>query len=321
MSYNVENLFDIEDDIAKEDNEYLPKGGRHWTYGRYMNKLNNLARVITAAGEWGIPAIVGLYEIENERVMDDLTKKSPLKNQRYRYVMTNSEDIRGIDVAMMYQREQFKYLYHKSYKIRFPDNPKRKTRDILHVTGIVQTGDTLDVFLCHFPSRRGGEIQSEPDRMRAASIVRLKADSLFAIRQNVNIIVMGDFNDEPNNKSIYEVLKARPYFKGMEQSRNHFLCNLFYHYVKKQNTGTYKFGKEWNMLDQIIVSAGLLDKGNRFHVLPESAVIFKPSFIITEDKVNGGKRPLKTYHGVRHEGGFSDHFPVMVDFKVCFFDK
>jgi endonuclease/exonuclease/phosphatase family metal-dependent hydrolase len=283
-----------------------------------MNKLNNLARVIAAAGEWGIPAIVGLCEVENERVMDDFTKKSPLKNQHYRYVMTNSADIRGIDVALMYQRDQFKYLYHQSYRIRFPDNPGRKTRDVLHVTGSVQTGDTLDVFLCHFPSRRGGEIQSEPDRMRAASVVRLKVDSLFLIRQSVNIIIMGDFNDEPDNKSIYEGLKARSYSESMKQTD---LCNLFHHYAKKQNTGTYKFGREWNLLDQIIISTGLLNRGRRFHVLPETAVIFRPSFVVTEDKTNGGKRPLKTYHGVKHEGGFSDHFPIMVDFNVYVPDK
>ncbi|MDR1369956.1 MAG: endonuclease [Dysgonamonadaceae bacterium] len=318
VSYNVENLFDTNDDPAKDDSEFLPDGKRYWTYKRYANKLNNLARVIAVAGEWDIPAIVGLYEVENEKVMDDFTKRSPLKNQKYRYVMTNSEDARGIDVAMMYQRDQFKYLYHRSYRIRFPANPSRKTRDILHVTGCVMSGDTLDVFLCHFPSRRGGEVRSEPDRMYAASVVRSKVDSLFQIRRNANILIMGDFNDEPGNKSIYDVLRAKPYSVNMKSGD---LCNLFYPYQKKQNTGTYKFGREWNMLDQIIVSVNLLNKKQQFHVLPETATIFTPSFIVTEDKVNGGKRPFKTYHGVKHEGGFSDHFPILLDFEVYFSDK
>ncbi len=318
MSYNIENLFDTEDDPVKDDNEFLPNGSRHWTYGRYTNKLNNLARVIAAAGEWGTPAIVGLYEVENEKVMDDFTKKSPLKNQKYRYVITNSEDARGIDIAMMYQRDQFKYLYHKSHRIYFPNNPEKKTRDILHVTGCVMSGDTLDVFLCHFPSRRGGEVQSESDRVRAASVARSKIDSIFKIRQNANVIVMGDFNDEPNNKSIYETLRARPYSQNMKKGE---LCNLFYPYLKKQNAGTYKFGKEWNLLDQMIVSTNLLNKKRQFYVLPESAVIFRPAFIVVEDKANGGKRPSKTYHGMKHEGGFSDHFSIFADFIVCFSDK
>ncbi len=318
MSYNVENLFDTEDDPAKDDKEFLPDGDRHWTYGRYTNKLNNLARVIAAAGEWDTPAIVGLYEVENEKVMDDFTQKSPLKNQKYRYVMTNSMDARGIDIVMLYQRDRFKYLYHKSHRIKFPDNPGKKTRDILHVTGCVVSGDTLDVFLCHFPSRREGEMKSEPDRVRVASVVRTKVDSLFRVRKKANIIIMGDFNDEPNNKSIYETLRAKPYSQNMKTGE---LCNLFYSYLKKQNEGTYKFGKEWNMLDQMIVSVDLLDRKHSFHVLPETAIIFRPSFIVTEDKSNGGKRPLKTYHGVKHEGGFSDHFPIIADFKVYFSDK
>jgi len=315
MSYNVENLFDTVDEPGKDDREFLPEGARRWTYGRYTNKLNNLARVIAAAGEWGVPAIVGLYEIENEKVMDDFTTKSPLKNQKYRYVMTNSDDARGIDVAMMYQRDKFRYLYHKSHKLKFPYNPGRKTRDILHVTGCVMSGDTLDVFLCHFPSRRGGEVNSERDRVLAASVVRSKVDSIFRIRQNANVIIMGDFNDEPNNKSIYTTLKAKPYSQNMKPGE---LCNLFYSYLKKQNTGTYKFGKEWNMLDQMIVSVNLMDRKRNFHVLPETAVIFRPSFIVTDDKTHGGKRPLKTYHGVKHEGGFSDHFPILADFEVYF---
>ncbi len=318
MSYNVENLFDIEDDPAKDDKDFLPGSDRHWTYGRYTNKLNNLARVIAAAGEWDIPAIVGLYEVENEKVMNDLTNKSPLKNQKYRFVMTNSEDARGIDIAMMYQRDRFKYLYHKSHKIKFRNNPGRKTRDVLHVTGCVLSGDTLDVFLCHFPSRRGGEAQSEPDRIQAASIVRSKVDSLFRVRHNANIIIMGDFNDEPNNRSMYDVLRAKPYSNNMKEGD---LCNLFYSYLKKQNTGTYKFGKEWNMLDQMIVSTNLLNKKQNFYVLPETAFIFRPAFMVAEDKTHGGKRPLKTYHGMKHEGGFSDHFPIMANFIVFISDK
>ncbi len=313
MSYNVENLFDTDNDPQKDDDEFTPDGKRRWTYGRYTNKLNNLSRVITAAGEWSSPAIVGLYEVENEKVMDDLTKNSPLKSSKYRYVMTNSGDARGIDIAMMYQRDQFRYIDHRSYKIKFPKNPGKKSRDLLHVTGTVLTGDTLDVFLCHFPSRREGETQTEPDRIQVASVVRSKIDSLQQIRRNANIIVMGDFNDEPDNKSIINTLRAKQDFKNPAPGD---LYNLFYHFTKKQSAGTYKYGREWNLLDQIIVSVNLTDRKKKFYVLPETANIFSPSFMLTEDKSNGGKRPKKTYHGFKHEGGFSDHLPVLVDFYV-----
>ena len=313
MSYNVENLFDTEDEPNKDDAEFLPEGIRRWTYGRYVNKLNNLSRVIAAAGEWDVPVIVGLYEVENERVMTDLTTRSPLKKQQYRYVMTNSDDARGIDIAMMYQRDRFKYLGHQSYKITFPKSPQRKTRDILHVTGIVPSGDTLDVFLCHFPSRRGGEAQSEPNRVRAASTVRSKVDSVAKIRGTANILIMGDFNDEPDNKSIFETLRAKPYSTNMKPDE---LCNLFYAHAKQKNKGSYKYGKLWNMLDQIIVSPNLLDQKRNFHALPESAVIFLQNFMMTDDKTHGGKRPKKMYSGMKYEGGYSDHLPVVVDFFV-----
>ncbi|MDR1719126.1 MAG: endonuclease [Dysgonamonadaceae bacterium] len=313
MSYNVENLFDTYDDPEKDDAEFLPEGVRHWTYGRYLNKLNNLSRVITSAGEWDAPVIIGLYEVENEQAVSDLVRNSPLRNQQYRFVITDSEDARGIDIAMLYQRDRFKYLAHQSYRVRFPANPQKKTRDILHVTGIVPSRDTLDVFLCHFPSRRGGEVQSEPDRIQTASILRSKVDSVVRIRKDANIILMGDFNDEPFNKSIFEILRAKPYSEDMQPGD---LCNLFYHFSKQNNKGTYKFGKFWNMLDQLIVSVNLLDRNRSFHVLPESAVIFQRDFMMVDDDKNGGKRPKKTYNGMRHEGGFSDHLPIIVDFSV-----
>ncbi len=318
MSYNIENLFDTEDDPGKDDAEFLPNSQRHWTTGRYTNKLNNIARVVAAAGEWDTPAIVGLYEVENEKVMTDLTQRSPLKKQQYRYAMTQSDDARGIDIAFMYQRDRFRYLKHQSYKIKFPSNPGKKTRDILHVSGTVWSGDTLDVFLCHFPSRRAGEAESEPDRIQAASVLRLKVDSVMKRRKNANILLMGDFNDEPTNRSIFETLGAKPYSKNMKPGD---LCNLFYHYVKQEKKGSYKYGREWTLIDQMIVSANLMDRTRKFYVLPETAIIFQQDFMMTQDKSNGGKRPKKTYVGMKHEGGYSDHLPLIADFYIFSSEK
>ena len=313
MFYNTENFFDTIDDPRKNDNDFLPEGVMHWTVGRYQNKLNNIAKVITSVGEWDTPALVGLCEVENDKVVKDLTQYSPLRKMNYRYVMTNSPDIRGINVVLLYQRDKFKYLGHREYRIRFPYNSRKYTRNILHVTGQVSARDTLDVFVCHFPSRRGGEDESEKDRLYAASVLKSKSDSLMRIRKNANILIMGDFNDEPSNRSISQVLNAQPISKDIAGQN---LYNLFARFEKIKNTGSYKYRRQWNMLDQIIVSGNLISGNRSIKVLPYTATIFSRDFMLTDDKSYGGKRPKKTYLGRKHEGGYSDHLPVMVDFTI-----
>ena len=313
MFYNTENFFDTIDEPGKNDNDFLPEGAMHWTIGRYLNKQNNIAKVITSAGEWDTPALVGLCEVENEKVIKDLTLYSPLRKMNYRYIITNSPDPRGINVALLYQREKFKYLYDKSYTIHFPHNVHKHTRDILHVTGQVSARDTLDVFVCHFPSRRGGEDESEPDRLYVASVLKSKCDSLMKIRKNACILIMGDFNDEPSNRSISQVLKAQPLSKDTIRQN---LYNLLSPFEKRKNTGSYKYQGQWNMLDQIIVSGNLITGDRSIRVLPHTAAIFSRDFMLTDDKTYGGKRPKKTYNGRKHEGGYSDHLPVVVDFAV-----
>lgn len=313
LFYNVENLFDTEDNPNTADDEFTINGTRYWSKKRYYQKVNNLAKVITSIGEWSYPPLIGLCEIENEKVLKDLTLYSPLRYENYQYKLTESPDIRGINVALLYQRDQFKYLYHQSVRLNFPDNPEKKTRDILYVTGIITTKDTLDVFVCHFPSRRGGEKESEPDRLFAASKLREKVDSLFRIREKANIIIMGDFNDEPSNKSMIEYLKAKPIKKTINSQA---LYNLFISLEKKSNIGSYKYREQWNFLDQIIVSGNLLKRSNEFYTHSHAAQIFQPEFLFTEDIVYGGKRPKKSYHGYKYEGGFSDHLPIGVDFFI-----
>lgn len=311
MFYNIENLFDTADNPQKNDEEFLPDGRRRWSQKRYYTKINNLAKVIGSAGEWDVPAMIGMCEVENEKVIRDMVKNSPLKKADYRFVVTCSPDRRGINVALLYQRDRFKYLGHLAYTIHFPYNKRKATRDILHVTGQVLSRDTVDVFVCHFPSRRGGENESEPDRIYTASVLKSKADSLMHIRKNANIIIMGDFNDEPSNKSIAQTLNALPVSQKTEVRK---LYNLFRHFEKK--TGSYKYKGQWNMLDQIIVSGNLISGGGPFKVLPHTATVFSRNFMLTEDKTNGGKRPRKTFNGMKYESGYSDHLPVFVDFKI-----
>lgn len=312
MSYNVENLFDTDDDPLKEDNEYLPSGNRHWTNGRYFHKLQQIAKVISAAGEWSTPTLIGLCEVENDSVLTHLLTRTPLKNQYYRYCITHGSDHRGINVGLLYQRDLFAYISHQDIPIRFSRQKHKQTRNILHVWGKIITGDTLDIFVCHFPSRYGGEKESEPDRIDAAKTLAEICDSLFHNRKYPQIIIMGDFNDTPNNQSIQNTLLASPYSSDSTNIHPYKLYNLFsnIHYFQ----GTHRYQGVWNQLDQIIVNGSLLEPSSPFHLVPQTNKIFSPKFLFIHDKTYHGERPFRTYYGFKYEGGFSDHLPILADF-------
>lgn len=311
--YNVENLFDTKDDPNKNDNEFLPDGVKTWTPYKYWEKLKNISRVITAIGGMQSPAIVGLCEIENDSVISDLTRRSSLKAQNYKYIATESPDSRGIDLALLYQPDQFKLLHYNEYEVIFKDKRRGSTRNILHATGRVVNGDSLDIFLCHFPSRSGGQQASEPARIEVADLLRTKVDSLFVVRGKANIIIMGDFNDHPDNKSIFQTLKARSinYFRD-----DYELYNLFFHRIKERDFGTYYYRDRWEILDQIIVSGNLLRTNNSIKVKNSEAHVFKPEFLLERDNSSGNKKPRRTYLGTTYTGGFSDHLPVYVDLLI-----
>lgn len=312
MFYNVENLFDTTDDPIKNDDEFLPTGAMNWQPWKYWEKLRNITRVITAVGGMQSPALVGLCEIENDSVIFDLTRRSPLRAQEYEYVVTNSPDERGIDVALLYQRHQFKLLEKIEYEIAFHDKKIRPTRNILHVAGRVISGDTVDVFVCHFPSRSGGQRESEPARIDAATLLRNKVDSLFGIRQKANIVIMGDFNDHPDNKSLFQTLNAKSLRDDYFDTE---LYNMFYHRMKETGFGSYFFQGRWEVLDQFIVSGNMLSKNNSIRVKNNEAHIFKPDFLLQTDRY-GTKRPFRTHLGMRYIGGFSDHLPIYLDLDV-----
>lgn len=328
MSYNVENLFDTYDDPATTDEEFLPSGNRHWTNGRYYHKLQQIAKVISAAGEWDTPALVGLCEVENDSVLIHLLNRTPLRQQHYRYQMTHGRDTRGINTALLYQRDKFQYQGHTEYPIRFSRSQHKNTRNLLHVWGNVISGNILDVFVCHFPSRYGGEKESEADRFDAARTLRELCDSLVQIRPVPQILIMGDFNDTPNNVSIRQKLGASPLQIPLpsvpdsttirsESPGSVFptLFNLF----SEENTnphGSHKYQGEWSQLDQIIISSALADTTASMHLIPESPRIFSPAFLLTRDKTWRGVRPFRTYYGFKYEAGYSDHLPILADFLI-----
>lgn len=319
MSYNVENLFDTRHDTLKKDYEFLPDATRHWNETKYWKKLDDIACVITAAGEWTPPALVALCEVENDSVLDDLTLRSSLRASNYRYVMTQSPDERGIDVAMLYQRGVFKLLSANSIPIVAPNKDCRPTRDILHVCGKMLNGDSLDVFVAHFPSRSGGAKQSEPYRLAAARCLKNAVDSLCNIRHLPQIIIMGDFNDYPNNASIKTVLAADiPPIQAEELQ-----ANALYHLLARKCTtdkqfGSYKYRGEWGLLDHIILSGNLLRPDAPLHADESKANVLQLPFLLNEDTKYGDKQPFRTYLGPRYQGGYSDHLPVWAELRIIY---
>ena len=310
MCYNADNFFDCVHDSLSNDNEFLPSGIRAWNYSKYQKKQSNIAKVITAIGGWDAPALVGLCEVESDKCLYDLTHYSGLKNFRYNYIHHDSPDPRGIDVALLYQPIQFKPIHNEAIRIHFPMAPENKTRDVLFVSGIIPTGDTLHVFVCHFPSRLGGEMESQDKRKFVASVIRSKVDSIYTVNGHPRIVIMGDFNDFPTSSSIAEDLKANPITGSVLATR---LYNLMYN-LQLEGKGSNKFKGEWGTLDQIIISGELLNPSGSFFTSQDHAHIFDASFLLENDKAYLGKQPFRTYAGLKYQDGYSDHLPVYANF-------
>lgn len=300
LSYNVENLFDTVDDPKIPDEEFLPQSEKKWTGERYQKKLDDLAKVIAGVNPSDYPEIIGLVEIENQTVLEDLVRTAALKNHPYGIIHEESPDYRGIDVALLYRKDAFKEQWHETLPVVFSEDTAFKTRDILHVVGKVRN-NTVHVFVNHWPSRIGGDDKTEPKRVLAASVLKHKVDELIAKDANVRVIIMGDMNDEPANKSLQETLGA----KSPDSGAN--LVNLMMPDDQK-GLGTYFFSGNWNMLDNMVVSKAMLN-GKKVKVENNKGEIYRSDWMIFTNK-NGDKTPNRTYAGNKYTGGVSDHFPV-----------
>lgn len=307
MFYNVENLFDTYNDSLINDEEFLPQGDRFWNANKYYSKINNIFKVIIALGEWNPPAIIGLCEIENKKVINDLVNNTPLVKFEYKIIHKESPDRRGIDVALLYRDELFSPLNYQAIPINFPNNPESKTRDILYVKGIAKNTDTLNIFINHWPSRWGGQLESEGRRLYVASVLKAKVDSIFSSNPKSNIVIMGDFNDYPENKSINNILDASQEFNQIKENK---LFNLSSTFSKSKNIGTHKYQGEWGILDQFIISGNLLNKRNKIFTSINDIHIFNPDFLLEPDKNYFGYKPNRTFVGYKYNGGFSDHLPT-----------
>ena len=301
--YNTENFFDIYDDSLKNDDEFTYNGSKKWTKYRYKKKLENIYKVLINIGDWEPPSIIGLCEVENHWVLNDLIKNSPLNKFGYKIIHKESPDERGIDVAMLYLEEKFKPLYYNLYKLDFP------TREILYVKGFFLSTDTVHLFINHWPSRWGGKIETEPKRIKTANLLKQKTDSIFHFDPEAHIILMGDFNDEPQDKSLTEVLNS----VFLSERKNEKLINLMEeeHKAGKGTITTSKPFLQWFVYDHFMVSASLINGGS-FKIKYSRAFIFDPPWLIDNEK----KRPYRTYRGPVYLGGYSDHLPVYIDVQI-----
>jgi endonuclease/exonuclease/phosphatase family metal-dependent hydrolase len=307
--YNIENLFDTINDIGLENSEeFTPQGVNKWNTERYRNKLNNIAMVISKIAAETSPdgvAILGVTEIENRRVLEDLVKYPQIAERNYQIVHYDSPDRRGIDVALLYQPKYFTVTNSRTHPLTMPDDTGFKTRDQLVVSGLFD-GEPMHVIVNHWPSRRGGERASRPNRNAAGDLSRHIVDSLLALDQNAKIFVMGDLNDDPVNPSVKDHLRCKG--KREELARGDMFNPMFKMY--KDGIGSLAYRDTWNLFDQIILSQGLLgDDKTTFKFY--NAKVFNKNFLKQQEGAYAGY-PLRTFAGGVYMNGFSDHFPVYV---------
>ena len=308
--YNVENLFDTEKDSIGNDGAFTPSGSYRWTKGRYIKKVNNIAKVFLAIHGWNPPDIIGLAEVENEKVLKQLCYYSPLKKYDYHYVHYDSPEPRGIDVALLYRADKIKITESFPIPIIFPFEPQSKNRDILYVKALIENDITLHLFVNHWTSRYGGHAATIPKRNYYATVLRQFVDSLLNIDENANIIIMGDFNDYPTDESISEILGAA----NMAKPGTHQIYNLMYSYLQS-NKGTHKNEAFWGCLDQFMVNSNLLAEKGTCYILDNTAYIFDVDFLLIPDEKYGGVKNFRTYLGFRYQGGYSDHLPIYMFVK------
>lgn len=299
--YNTENLFDFRHDSLTSDFAYLPDGSRRWTPWRYVEKLRRVAEVIASIGGDRAPELVGLCEVENDSCLRDLTRRSPLRSAGYRYVMSHGDDPRGIDVALLYRHEHFRLLGQAEHAV--PVQRLRAdghARPVLHVSGELLTGDTLDVLVCHWPSRLGGARASEPLRQLAATVVQAICDSLVRVRANPLFLVMGDLNESPDGRAVSQLEGGA----GLV-SLAHTAHPVFPVRRRSDCSGTYRYKGRWEQLDQMLVSPAVPSSS--------SLNIYNAPFLLEKEPVYGGLRPFRTFNGLRYKGGYSDHLPIYAD--------
>lgn len=299
--YNVENLFDTINNKYTNDSNYTPKGKLAWDYKRYFKKLKKISYVISQIGKEAsnnLPVLVGLVEVENTKVLNDLVNHKNLSDYGYRYVHFDSSDRRGIDTALLYRDSFFDPVDTKTYPLNFinEDGVVEYSRDVLLVSGFLNN-ELIHIIVNHWPSRREGVKETEHKRIKASELVAEIIEEISEKDTQAKIIIMGDFNDNPTSKSIKDYLVTEDFFNPMQD-------------LYKQGLGTLTFQKKWFLFDQIIVSKNFLNQSISNHHFLEANIFDKKWLQVAKGKLKGS--PHRTYIGPWYKGGFSDHFPVYI---------
>lgn len=303
--YNVENLFDTVDDPNTFDDDFTSEGKKSWTTKRYRDKIKKLGSVISQLGKEQsnyAPAIVGLVEVENAKVVDDLANSKNLRKHHYDFVHYDSPDDRGIDVALLYNKQLFELLGSEHFPLYLEDEDGDRdyTRDVLVVSGNLN-GELVHILVNHWPSRREGQEKSEYKRVEAAKLARSIVEVIQAKNYDAKILIMGDFNDDPTSKSIKEHLVTDDFYNPMESL------------LDRDAVGTLTYESKWNLFDQIIITKNFLEPQFDKHHFKHAEVFNKQWLKIFRGKLKGS--PFRTYIGPWYQGGFSDHFPVYLYLK------
>lgn len=309
MFWNAENLFDCQKDSVTLDDEFLPYGTRGWNSSRFKQKISNMYKVFIAAGDWDPPDMIGLCEIENRNVLFDLIKDTPFSFYNYRFIHHDSPDRRGIDVALLYNPATVEVISEKAITVQLSASTGSKGRDILFVRVKILAGDSLSVFVNHWPSKYGGAGITADLRKAVAEILKRTIVEILESNPMEKIIVLGDFNDPPESSSMSTLsnIPDLPGFKGVP-----LLINLASDY-RGPIPGSYKFQGSWQMIDQVLVSESLISGEGQVCVKPGSFRVFSPDFLLERDEKFGGMKPNRTYAGFVYHGGYSDHLPVILD--------
>ncbi len=317
MFWNTENLFDYLNDTLTEDEEFLPESIRHWTREKYEEKLIHVYKTIFSAGFQIPPEIIGLCEIENKKVIFDLIQGTPFKYFKYKFVHHESSDRRGIDVAFQYNPGSIRVIEERPLPVNLNKINGGGTRDILYVRAAFLCEDTVSFFINHWPSKYGGAGITEKFRKFAAETLRMSIDSLQKRLPKEKIIIMGDFNDPPESNSILLHLGC------VETLENGQPVKLFN--VSKARglefQGSHKYQGIWEMLDQFIVNGYMLRNCSKLCTSMEYFKVYSPSFLLENDNNYGGKKPFRTWNGMKYQAGFSDHLPILLDLNFISSEK
>lgn len=308
MSYNCENVFDTCHDEGYDDSEFLPESGKRWSRSRFYRKLKNIGKVVMAADSVRPVDVVCLLEVENDSVMTWLTARTPLRHIGYKYIMTESDDPRGIDIALMYSPFTFRPVEVRQLRPKID----LRTRDVLFVSGVVCSGDTLDFYAVHFPSKLSG-LRSDATRATIAEWICADVDSVMRVRNRPYIIIMGDFNTSAASSVFTKVMKAENAGKVSD-----YMPHSLYNLMAGRKPGSYKYRNQWSVIDHIIVNGNLLAGTSSVRTSYTSSGILSLPFLLEKDAAYGGLCPKRTYRGFRYSDGFSDHLPVYVRFSIDF---